>query len=295
MKFHYHLGKFLYSFCDSNDAADTIFFVASQINHGKKWIIKDKDLRIGIAELNMKAGTKALDGCNHKTAYSYLRFALSLLPEDHWQRHYDLSLRLNLLTSSAANSCCLYNEAEQHLRTGLTNARCLDDQLPFYLLHCQSKCPTRGALVILLVLSHIFRLINIAPSSFVPVLQAQGKVNDVYNTCSSILIELGESMPGSCSLEEASDMTRETLSMYIRVGDKWLEGETTDDKTLNTTLQFYRAIALACFFCKSYIMALYFTCKAVQLSLKRGLCEYTPITLLQFTSVAVTNDSAVLC
>ena len=142
MKFHYHLGKVLYSLCHGKDAADTIFFIASQINYGKEWIIKDKDLSIdiAIAELNMKAGEKALDGCDHKTAYSYLRFAVSLLPENRWDSHYDLSLRLHFLTSSAANSCCLYDEAEQLLRPGLANARCLDDQLPSYLLHCQSKC-----------------------------------------------------------------------------------------------------------------------------------------------------------
>jgi len=140
MKFHYHLGKALYSFCDGKDVGDTIFLIASQINHGKEWILRDKDLSIGIAELNMKAGKKALDGCDHKTAYSYLGAALSLLPEDHWRSHYDLSLRLNFLTSSAANSCCQYDEAEQILRRGLTNARCLDDQLPSYLLLSQSEC-----------------------------------------------------------------------------------------------------------------------------------------------------------
>ena len=139
MKFHYHLGQVLYQFCDGNDVGDIIFLTASQINHGKEWIIKDKDLSIGIAVLNMKAGKKALDGCDHKTAYSYLRFAMSLLPEDHWESNYDLSLRLNFLMASATNSCCQYDEAEQILRKGLSNARCLDDQLPSYLLMSQSK------------------------------------------------------------------------------------------------------------------------------------------------------------
>ena len=83
--------------------------------------------------------------------------------------------------------------------------------------------------------------------------------------------------------------------MYKEVGDKWLEGEKTDDKTLNTTLHFYRAIALASFFCKSYSMALHYACKAVQLSLQRGLCECTPLTLLQFTWAAMTDDNADLC
>ena len=141
MKFHYQLGQLLYHWCGSNDVdvGDTILLTASQINHGKEWIIKDKELSIGIAVLNMKAGKKALDGCDHKTAYSYVMFAVSLLPEDHWESHYDLSLRLNLLLAGAANSCCIYDEAEQLTRRGLSNARCLEDQLPSYILLSQSK------------------------------------------------------------------------------------------------------------------------------------------------------------
>ena len=140
MKFHYHLGQLLYQFCDGNDdVGDTILLTASQINHGKEWIIKDKELSIDIAELNMKAGKKALDGCDHKTAYSYLMFAVSLLPGDHWESHYDLSLRLNFLMAGAANSCCQYDEAEKILRNGLSHARCLEDQLPSYILLSESK------------------------------------------------------------------------------------------------------------------------------------------------------------
>ena len=143
MKFHYHLGQLLFQFCDDNDdddLGDTILLTASQINHGKEWIVKDKVLSIGVAELNMKAGKKALDGCDHKTAYSHLSFAVSLLTEDHWESHYDLSLRLNLLMAGSANSCCKYDEAEQRLRIGLSHARCLEDQLPLYILLSRSKC-----------------------------------------------------------------------------------------------------------------------------------------------------------
>ena len=140
MKFHYHLGQLLYQFCDGNDVEDTILLTASQINYGKEWIIKDKELSIDIAELNMKAGKKALDGCDHKTAYSYLMFAVSLLPEDHWDRYYDLSLRLNLLLAGAANSCCQYDEAEQILRGISGRTRCFEDKLSSYFLLSQSKC-----------------------------------------------------------------------------------------------------------------------------------------------------------
>ena len=119
-------------------------------------------------------------------------------------------------------------------------------------------------------------------------------MNDVYNTCSSVLIKLGESIPESSTLS-TSEMVTDTLNMYADVGTKWLEGEKTNDKTLNTTLQLYRAIALASFFCKSYNMVVYFTCKAVQLTLQRGLTESTPLSLMQFASAAMTDDNAVCC
>jgi hypothetical protein len=128
------------------------------------------------------------------------------------------------------------------------------------------------------------------------VLQAQGKVNDVYDTCSAILTELGESIPESYNLTIASKMTNDTLHMYAKAANKgWLERKETGDKTLRTTLQFYSAIALASYFCKSYSMVVYFTCKAVQLSLRKGICEHTSLTLIQFTSVAANDENAVLC
>jgi predicted ATPase len=130
----------LYSSCDGKVVEDAIFLpIASQINHGKEWILKDNKFSIAIAELNMKAGKKALDGCDDKTAYSYLGTALSLLPRDHWESHYDLSLRIYFLMASAANSTCRDDEAELTLQKIFEKAQCLDDQLPSYLLLNESK------------------------------------------------------------------------------------------------------------------------------------------------------------
>ncbi|KAL7430547.1 hypothetical protein ACHAXM_002326 [Skeletonema potamos] len=136
-QFHYDLGKVLYSVCEGKDVGVAIFFIASQINHGREWILKDRDLSIAIAELNMNAGKKAIDGCDHKTAHSYLRAASSFLHEGHWESHYDLSLRLSFLMASAANSSCQYDETVLILRSIFDKARSLDEQLPSYLLLSQ--------------------------------------------------------------------------------------------------------------------------------------------------------------
>ncbi len=136
----------------------------------------------------------------------------------------------------------------------------------------------------------------ISPNLMLPiilVLQTQGKVIDVHDTCSSILVNLGESTPESCTLS-ISELIAETINMYEELGNKWLRGEKTDDKTLNRTLQIYSAIIHASFMCKSYSTVVYYTCKAVQLTLQRGLCEHSLITLAQFTSIATTDDTAEL-
>ena len=129
----------MYSICKGKDVGNTIFLIASQINHGKEFIEKDDALRKPVAKLNMKAGKMALDGCDHKMAYHYFAAALSLLP-DSWESNYDLSLRLNFLMARAANSSCRYDEAEVTLQTICKRARCFQDKLPSYHLLVMSEC-----------------------------------------------------------------------------------------------------------------------------------------------------------
>lgn len=133
----------------------------------------------------------------------------------------------------------------------------------------------------------------ICRSYIVLVLQAHGKAIDVYDTCSSILVNLGESTPESCTLS-TSELIAETLNIYEELGNKWLEGEKTDDKTLNRTLQIYSACIHASFVCKSFSKVVYHTCKALQLSLHRGLCEHSLITLAQFSSIVTKHDTVEL-
>lgn len=129
------------SICEGEDVGDTILLVASHINYGKEIIQKeDEELAIALATLNMRAGKKAMDGCDHKAAYSYLQSALSLLPSDHWERHYDLSLRLHFLMAVAANSSCQYDSAQLILHYIFENARCLEDKAPSLLFLSQSEC-----------------------------------------------------------------------------------------------------------------------------------------------------------
>ncbi len=130
----------LHSVCDGKDVGGTILLIATQINHGKESILKDNELCLPVVKLNMAAGKTAIDSCRHKTAYAYLKVASSLLPDDHWESHYEMSLRLGFMMASAANSSCKYVDAENILQRILKDARCTKDKLPSYLLLSQSEC-----------------------------------------------------------------------------------------------------------------------------------------------------------
>jgi hypothetical protein len=129
------------------------------------------------------------------------------------------------------------------------------------------------------------------------VLQAHGKSNDVYNICAFVLTQLGESIPPeSYSLSMSPIIIKKTFDAYDAVdGEVWLKREKTHDKTLDMTLQFYRAIGFASYFSKSPQIVVYFACKAVQLSIKKGVCEHTAIAILQFAGVVITDSNAIAC
>ena len=102
--------------------------------------------------------------------------------------------------------------------------------------------------------------------------------------------------PDSYNLAMASRTIAETLDSYERVdGDEWLKREKTDDKILCITLRFSRAIALASYFCRSYHTVVYFVCRAVQLSLQKGICKHTALSFVQFAGVVTKDGNALSC
>ena len=109
------------------------------------------------------------------------------------------------------------------------------------------------------------------------------------------MLQLGETIPDLVAFDDVKTMAKDTLTMYEEVDDDdWLERK-MEDETFHTKLQFYTSITFSSFFCKSYSLHVYFTCKAVQLSLQKGICEHTPLSLLQFTGAVANTDNAVLC
>ena len=166
----------LYSITKGSDTDDIIFSIADQINHGIDNIpIQSHALRHDIAELNEMAGVKAVGGSDYVTSRSYFNTALTLLPTDHWESHYDRSLRLSFLLAKSAYSCGDVDEAYATLQQILHHTRCLSDKLEAYHL-------------------------------LVVILTDRGKLEEAYTMTKDVMLQLGEEVPDTISKTETKEM-----------------------------------------------------------------------------------------
>ena len=76
--------------------------MVDQINHGTSYLSSKK--RITMAGLNHGAASKAVGNSNFAAAFFYSNVAMRLLPENHWESHYDLSRKIFLVLGNAAYS-----------------------------------------------------------------------------------------------------------------------------------------------------------------------------------------------
>jgi len=121
---------------------------------------------------------------------------------------------------------------------------------------------------------------------------AQGHLREAYTTCSSTLTQLGETVPETVTPEMVGSMIPETLNMYTEVyDDDWL-GKKMEDSTLCNAMKFYSIILTTAHFIKPSHMVAYFICKMVQLSLRHGVCQYTPQALMILSSIVIRFDNA---
>jgi predicted ATPase len=291
LQFHYDLGKALLSVCEGIDVGDTILVIASQINHGKESIQKNDELCISMAELNMAAGKKAIESCRHKMAYSYLENALSLLPDDHWSSNYDLSLRVSFMMASAANSSSMYEEAENLLQQIFERARSMADKLPSYHLLVTSEC-IRSFLDFDMMTYICIVLILFLCCHLCAVFFSQGKVVDAYNTCSSMLSHLGETIPENVTPQAVEAIVPETLNKIEKgYNEEWI-GKKIENASIRQILKFYTALISASYLFKEPHVMAYFVCRTVQLSLKYGVSKYTPLAFLQLSNIVMNFENA---
>ena len=120
-----------------------VFSIADQIKHSIGNLADESpELHINVAKLYDLAGTKAMACSDHAASRSYLTYAFSLLPTDHWKTINDLSLRFSLRLAKSSYSCGDVEKAQYILQEMTGQCHSFEDKLPGSALLAQSEYHT---------------------------------------------------------------------------------------------------------------------------------------------------------
>ncbi|AFY38081.1 multi-sensor signal transduction multi-kinase [[Leptolyngbya] sp. PCC 7376] len=134
---HYQIGKLLLEKIPATTHGDRIFELVGQLNQGIP-LITEQAKRDELARLNLIACERARASTAYSSGREYARIGLALLGDLAWQRHYDISLKLNQLAAELASLGGDVEAMESHFQVVVAKAQLLSDQVSVYLTKIQA-------------------------------------------------------------------------------------------------------------------------------------------------------------
>lgn len=118
---HLRVGRLLLQHTSGSVADDQLIDVVNHLNLGRHLITSDAE-RLQLAELNLRAGTRAREASAYESALQYLQAARELLPSNPWA-----AIPLLMTPLATETQLCLYltgrtDEADQWLQDMLEHA-----------------------------------------------------------------------------------------------------------------------------------------------------------------------------
>jgi predicted ATPase/GAF domain-containing protein len=95
---HLKIGRLLWTHVPPEKKEEAIFEIVNQLNRGTA-LITSQDERERLAQLNFIAGNRAKTSTAYHSALNYLAVAAALLPDDSWERLYELTFSIEYLTA----------------------------------------------------------------------------------------------------------------------------------------------------------------------------------------------------
>ncbi len=128
---HLDVGNYLLNKAGKKEKGDKVFDIAGHLNEAKDLIRSEKE-KYGLIRLNLSAAMKARETHAYLSALAYLDIALELLPEDSWEKQYDLPLSLLRVRYECLHLAGKYDETEALFSEICKRARSHLDKIDFY-------------------------------------------------------------------------------------------------------------------------------------------------------------------
>ncbi|MEG4963438.1 MULTISPECIES: AAA family ATPase [unclassified Microcoleus] len=128
---HLQMGQLLQQKLSEIDREDKIFDIVGHLNLGIELIAQPQE-RQTLAQLNLKAGTKARSATAYAAARVYLQSGLELLSPDCWETQYELTLNLYVAAAEASYLNSDFEGMEQLAAFVLQQAQTILDKVKIY-------------------------------------------------------------------------------------------------------------------------------------------------------------------
>uniref|UniRef100_A0A7S4NBI8 Orc1-like AAA ATPase domain-containing protein n=1 Tax=Odontella aurita TaxID=265563 RepID=A0A7S4NBI8_9STRA len=162
-KFHLRIGRWLWKSSSSEELQRFLFVVVDQLHRGSSLITNDKE-RIELSELSLLAGNMAIAMSAYLPAAAHLRSGISLLTENDWVGRRNLCLDLYNCCAETEYTLGDFGPIRGRLEEVLSQTTTPEEKLRPY-------------------------------ATLVKSLLAQGLSLDAIDSCTEVLVNLGESFP----------------------------------------------------------------------------------------------------
>lgn len=119
---HLSVGRLMQRHADQAVREARLIDIVGHLNQGRR-LITDAAERLELARLNLAAGQRAQRASAYESALNYLCIGETLLPDDAWEREYELAMALATERQQCAYLTARYEEAETGIENLLVHAR----------------------------------------------------------------------------------------------------------------------------------------------------------------------------
>ncbi|MGP1386279.1 MAG: trifunctional serine/threonine-protein kinase/ATP-binding protein/sensor histidine kinase [Thainema sp.] len=134
---HLKMGQLLLHNASAHEQDERLFEIVNHLNVGCYLIVRSQD-RQELAHLNLRAGRKAKAATAYRSTIGYFTTGISLLPDDAWERRYELTLALYTEAAEAARLSGEFELMETWIQTVLQQATGLLDKMKVYEVRLQA-------------------------------------------------------------------------------------------------------------------------------------------------------------